>query len=300
MAIEWDKLKAFYYVAKEKNLSQACKLLNITQSALSRQIALLEYQSKATLFIRHPRGLTLTKQGEILFTHVNRVYTEIELAENEILGKTQDITGQLTITTTYGYMSTVLFNHIIKFMKHYPEIKIRLICDDSDLDLTKKEADVAIRHFNSETNELEHIYLHERRLQLYASKEYLEAHGIPLTPNDLDHHKLLVFGDHHKPLPFANNDWILTVGMQERKLRNYFFISNSVEGLVNAAKEGLGIAAFSHDSHLIKNSNLIRILTNYEGESLKMYMVYPKAIKNLAIVKILENFLKQSYAGEIY
>lgn len=296
MSIEWDKLKSFYYVAKEKNLSKACKLLNITQSALSRQIALLEHQSKTPLFIRHPRGLTLTKPGEILFTYVSRIHTEIELAENEILGKTQDITGHLTITTTYGYMSTVFFNHIIKFMKHYPEIKIRLICDDSDLDLTKKEADVAIRHFNSELDELEHVYLHERRLQLYASKEYLSTHGIPLTPNDLDYHKLLVFGDHHKPLPFANNDWILTVGMEERKLRNYFFISNSVEGLVNATKAGLGIAAFSHDSYLIKNSNLIRVLPTCEGEPLKVYMVYPKSIKNLAIIKMLENFLIKAYA----
>lgn len=296
MAIEWDKLKAFYYVAKEQNLSKASKLLNLTQSALSRQIALLEHQSKTILFIRHPRGLTLTKQGEILFTYVNRIHTEIELAENEILGKTQDITGQLTITAAYGYTSTVFFKHLTKFMKHYPEIKIRLICDDNDLDLTKKEADVAVRTFNSELNELEHIHLHERRLQLYASKEYLEAHGIPSTPNDLNHHKLLVFSDPHKPLPFANNYWILNLGLEQGQSRNYFFMANSVEVLIDAAKEGLGIAAFSHDSCLVKNSNLIRVLPDQEGEPLEMYMVYPKSIKNLAIVKILENFLINSYA----
>lgn len=295
MAIEWDKLKTFYYVAKEKNLSKACKLLNITQSALSRQIALLEHQSKSILFIRHPRGLTLTKQGEILFTYVNRIHTDIELAENEILGRIQDITGHLTITTTYGYMSTVFFKHVIKFMQCYPEIKIRIICDDSDLDLTKKEADVAIRHFNPESLDLEHTYLHERRLQLYASKEYLEINGIPLVPDDLNHHKLLVFNNPHKPLPFANNDWILTVGMEEGLLRNYFFMANSVEALVNAVKEGLGIAAFSHDSYLLENTNLIQVLPNHQGNPIRMYMIYLKSIKNLAIVKILENFLKKSY-----
>ncbi len=77
--MELDRLRLFYYTAKEKNVTRAAKYLGLTQSALSRNIQNLEKQISAAFFIRHPRGLILTKQGEILFEHAKNIMTEVQI-----------------------------------------------------------------------------------------------------------------------------------------------------------------------------------------------------------------------------
>jgi DNA-binding transcriptional LysR family regulator len=118
--------------------------------------------------------------------------------------------------------------------------------------------------------------------------------GIPKTPEDLDKHKLITFSNPDEITPFANTLWALKLGTLDDQPRKPFMTVNSAECLAESAAMGLGIVAFSHDSTLIKKYNLVRVLPAIEGPATKMYYVYPKSIKNLATVKLLENYLKKS------
>ncbi len=294
MYMEWDRLRHFYYVAKEKSITRAAQRLRMFQPSVTRSIQQLEHQAKSKLFIRNPRGLILTKQGEILFERVCNVMTELELATNEISGTVDQVSGVLTLATTYANASTILFRYICHFAETYPAITIHVTCDDMELDLTKKEADVAVRPYTFNASELEQIFLHERRLQLFTSQAYLNKMGIPKTPEDLDKHKLITFSNPDEITPFANTLWALKLGTLDDQPRKPFMTVNSAECLAESAAMGLGIVAFSHDSTLIKKYNLVRVLPAIEGPATKMYYVYPKSIKNLATVKLLENYLKKS------
>ena len=75
--MDWDKLKSFYEIAISKSISKASAKLNISQSALSRQIQDLEYDLKTPLFIRHQKGVRLTEQGENLFNTVSQIADDV-------------------------------------------------------------------------------------------------------------------------------------------------------------------------------------------------------------------------------
>ena len=85
--MDWNKLKAFYEVAINKSISKACRKLNISQSAISRQIQDIEYDLKTTLFTRHQKGVRLTEQGEDLFETVNKINSFIYNFEQKLLEK---------------------------------------------------------------------------------------------------------------------------------------------------------------------------------------------------------------------
>jgi DNA-binding transcriptional LysR family regulator len=296
--MDWDKLRIFYYVAKAGSLTSAGDYLHISHSALSRSIKILEDRFGAKLFNRHARGLILTKNGEILLSHVKKILLEIDEAQDHILGHSDRIQGNLSITTTFGFASTVLFDYLCDFSLRYPDILLSVICNDENLNLTFGEADVAIRPYDLNGYELIQTFLKKRILGLYASKQYLEEFGVPEKTIDLDNHQLIVFTNPNNTLPYANTTWPLLVGNEQNYIRKPFMLVNSTECMVQAAQKGLGIITLSDDSSLIKSANLIRVLPHLEGPISKMYFVYPKTIKKLRIVKFLYEFLKECFKIE--
>ena len=101
--MDWGKLKAFYEVSICKSISKASNKLNISQSAISRQIQDLEFNIKTSLFIRHQKGVRLTEQGEDLFNAVNQMNFSIQEFERKVLEKKTKPTGKLVINTTLGF-----------------------------------------------------------------------------------------------------------------------------------------------------------------------------------------------------
>jgi len=295
MNLEWDRLKVFYYVAKERSISRAAERLRTFQPSVTRSIQQLEHQANSKLFIRNRKGLIFTKQGEMLFERVCNIMTEVELAQNEISGITQDVCGTLKITMTYAYASTVFVEYIADFSRRYPHIALHVICDDNlELDLTKRDADVAIRPYDPTASELEQVFLHERKVQLFASEKYLRKAGIPQKTEDLDDHKLIVF-DPARTITrtSVNPHWVLRVGSAPGNIRKPFISINSAECLAQLCQEGLGIIALSHDSSLIEKYSLIKILPNIEEVPVKICYTYPRSIENLTMVKLLGSYLHE-------
>lgn len=85
--MDWDKLKIFYVVAQAGSFTEASKDLNLSQSAISRQIQSLEHELKVSLFERHARGLSLTEDGEFLFKNANEVMIHLKDVETSLTEK---------------------------------------------------------------------------------------------------------------------------------------------------------------------------------------------------------------------
>jgi len=287
--MDWDKLKIFHAVAAAGNFTKATYVLNLSQSAISRQIQSLEQELKTQLFERHARGLSLTENGEYLFKTAHEVISTLKDVESTLIDKKNKPSGKLTVTTVVSFGTTWLTPRIQEFMKLNPEIEIELIFDDKELDLSTRQADIGI--WMRRPKQLNHIQkkLIDINYHIYGSAKYLEQHGHPKNLSDLNKHKFISYG-RGTPSPVFNPDWALKIGVKDDKKRKPIMKVNSVYGLLLAVQSGVGLAALP-DYITVSVPNIIRVLSKIEGPKTEVHFVYPQSLKNVARVIAFRNFL---------
>ena len=287
--MDWDKLKIFHAVAEAGSFTNATINLNLSQSAISRQIQSLEQDLKVQLFERHARGLTLTENGEYVFKTAHEVISKLKEVETSLGDQKNKPTGKLTITTVRSFGTHWLTPRIQEFMRLNPEIEIELVFDDKELDLSTRQADIGI--FMRRPKQLNYIQkkLVDIKYFIYGSNKYLEKHGMPKTIGDLNKHKFISFGK-GAPSPVYNPDWALKVGMKDNTKRKPIMKVNSVMGLLLAVESGVGLAALP-DYLVFQSRNLIKVLPKVEGPITEAHFVYPQSLRNVARVQAFRNFL---------
>ena len=287
--MDWDKLKIFYAVAEAGSFTNATTILNISQSAISRQIQSLEQDLKVQLFERHARGLTLTENGEYVYKTAHEVISKLKEVETSLGDQKNKPSGKLTITTVRSFGTHWLTPRIQEFMNLNPEIEIELIFDDKELDLSTRQADIGI--FMRRPKQLNYIQrkLVDINYHIYGSTKYLEKYGIPKTTNDLNKHRFISFGK-GAPSPVFNPDWALKLGNRDNKKRKPIMKVNSVMGLLLAVESGVGLAALP-DYLVSQSQNVIKVLSKSEGPITEAHFVYPQSLKNVARVQAFRNFL---------
>ena len=135
----------FHAVADAGSFTHASETLNLSQSAVSRQISALEESLGVSLFHRHARGLILTEPGDLLYKTVHDVFAKLNNVETLLTGTKENAEGLLRVTTTVAFGSVWLTSRLKEFIRAYPGIEVMLRLDDRELDLAMREADVAIR-----------------------------------------------------------------------------------------------------------------------------------------------------------
>ena len=288
--MDWDKLKIFHAVAEAGSFTNATTVLNISQSAISRQIQSLEQDLKVQLFERHARGLTLTENGEYVYKTAHEVISKLKEVETSLGDQKNKPSGKLTITTVRSFGTHWLTPRIQEFMNLNPEIEIELIFDDKELDLSTRQADIGI--FMRRPKQLNYIQrkLVDINYHIYGSTKYLEKYGIPKTTNDLNKHRFISFGK-GAPSPVFNPDWALKLGNKDnKKKRKPIMKVNSVMGLLLAVESGVGLAALP-DYLVSQSQNVIKVLSKSEGPITEAHFVYPQSLKNVARVQAFRNFL---------
>ena len=287
--MNWDKLKIFHAVAESGNFTKATYILNLSQSAISRQIQSLEQELKTQLFERHARGLSLTENGEYLFKTAHEVISKLRDVESTLIDKKNKPSGKLTVTTVVSFGTTWLTPRIQEFMKLNPEIEIELIFDDEELDLSTRQADIGI--WMRRPKQLNHIQkkLIDINYHIYGSTKYLEQYGHLKNLSDLNKHKFISYG-RGAPSPVFNPDWALKLGVKDGKKRKPIMKVNSVYGLLLAVQSGVGLAALP-DYMTVSVPNIVRVLPQIEGPKTEAHFVYPQSLKNVARVVAFRNFL---------
>ena len=287
--MDCDKLKIFHAVAEAGSFTSATVNLNLSQSAISRQIQSLEEDLKVKLFERHARGLTLTENGEYVFKTAHEVITKLREVETSLGDKKNKPSGKLTVTTFVSFGTTWLTPRIQEFMQLNPEIEVELIFDDKELDLSTRQADIGI--WARRPKQLNYIQkkLIDINYHIYGSPKYLEKYGYPKKLSDLNQHKFISFGK-GAPSPVFNPDWALKLGMKDNKKRKTVMKVNSVYGLLLAVQSGVGLAALP-DYLTVKQPNIVKVLPSIEGPITEAHFVYPQSLKNVARVQAFRNFL---------
>jgi DNA-binding transcriptional LysR family regulator len=286
--MDWDKLRVFHAVAEAGSFTHAGDTLNLSQSAVSRQISALEETLQVPLFHRHARGLILTEQGESLNRTVREVFAKLAMTEALLTESKEKPAGRLKVTTEVGFGASWLAPRLHSFLDNYPDVSVTLLLDDTDLDLAMREADVAIRMHPPKQPDLVQRHLMAIQWQVCASPDYLKKLGTPQRPEDLDAHRLILFGDYRPPVSDIN--WLAEAGRRAGSPRRALLEVNSLHAMLLAIQAGVGIGAVP-DYMARETDGLVRILPELKSPKVDVYFVYPEELRNSKRVSVFRDFL---------
>ena len=295
---DWEKAKTFYYVAKCGTFTKAAEFLNISQSAVSRQVIYLEQHLGCSLFARHNGGLKLTRKGEELMEIIATTFVGLQgFTRNTHLQINNGKKQKIRIATTCSLAPYLLNEFILDYNKDHPHLMFELIGDDRLIDIILNDVDIAIRPIDLKGQEflkgqdVQQEYLFTLEKKLYASPEYLEKHGEPQTVEDLKNHRLIGYS-HPQEHPYSEVNWILKLGLPNGQLHQPIFASNSIECAIQAAEKGIGIVSNYDEYSIIKKSKLKNILPDVRCTKLKEYFIYQNYLKGNEEIMNLKMYLQ--------
>lgn len=289
MKLDWDKLRVFHTVADAGSFTHAGQALNLSQSAVSRQISTLEESLGVLLFHRHARGLMLTEQGEILHSATKDVLEKLVMIESRISDTKTKVAGPLKITVSGFLGSTWLSPKIPQFLEEYPNLKLTVIMDNKVLNLGMREADAAIRMYEPEQPDLIKRRLTTIRFHICASKSYLAKFGTPQKPLDLLDHLLIGYPS-GVPLPHEHTDWLFQLAGVDKETAQNVLLMNSMYGIMQTVEYGTGIACLP-DFMVDRSSSIVPILPEFEAPPIEVFFVYPEERRNSARIKAFRDFM---------
>ena len=296
--MDWDKLRIFHAVAEAGSFTHAGEGLNLSQSAVSRQIGALEESLNVTLFHRHARGLILTEQGELLYRTAHEVFAKLAMTEAQLTESKDRPKGQLKVTATVALGSTWLTPRMGEFLDIYPDVAVELVLDDRELDLGMREADVAIRMTPPRQPELIQRHLFTVHLHIYAAPAYIKKHGMPTSVEELDRHQIVVYGEDNRP-PVPDVNWLLRLGTAGERTRHATLTVNNVYAIMRATQSGIGLAALP-EFMVAGTNNLVRVLPELEGPRIDAYFVYPEELRKSKRIQVFRDFLLRKVAESDY
>jgi DNA-binding transcriptional LysR family regulator len=279
------------------SISAAARNLDVSVAVASKRLQRLEQELGVRLLNRTTRSVHATTEGTALAAQGRALVEDLEALTTGLRRGGTEVTGTLRITTSPTFGRLYISPHLPEFLARHPEVKLSIHFSDETVDLVTAGFDVAIR-----IGELGDSRLVARRLAtnhrvLCASPQYLEQHGKPTTPADLEHHQCLLQIDTNG----APNTWRL----QDKRVReihvraNSRLESNLGESLREGALAGLGIAMLStwHVCDDLRAGRLEVVLPDYPLADTGIYAVMPQRRLMPPRVRAFTEFLAQ-YFGE--
>ncbi len=285
--MDWDKLRIFHAVADAGSLTHAGDKLNLSQSAVSRQVRGLEEQLNTNLFHRHARGLILTEQGELLFEATSAMTKRVDAASARIRDSEEEVFGELRVTTTTGFGTLWLAPRLSKLFEQYPDLKVDLMLEERVLDLPMREADVAIRFKEPSQSDLVRKRLMAVRMCLYASPTYLKANGTPQSLDDLSEHRLICQNTHTNQVGAGLH---LVQQLMMYDIRSLLTVNNyfgALQGVIN----NLGIGVLP--DYVVQDfPELVRVLPEIESSEVPVFLAYPEELRQSKRVSAFKDFVQ--------
>ena len=291
--MKWDRLRLFNIVAQTRNITEASYILQMSQSALSRQMKDLEHELGVKLFLRNSDGISLTKAGNRLYSSVQVLASDISKTHNQLLEDMDVPSGRLNVTATNAFGALWVAPRMSKFKIAYPEISVALSLRDSEPRVTNFNSDVEVRMTPSSSQDDVQIKLADCRYKIFASKDYLKVNGLPKTTKDLDDHKIISYGeDAQPPIDRHRLNWLLTIGKENKRPRKPILEVSSIYGIAKATEVGMGIASLP-DWMEFEMIELIEILPQLEGPKMSISLCYNYELRNDSRIKAFKDFMLQ-------
>ena len=288
---QWDDVRFFLAVSREGSLSRAARALGVDHVTVSRRIAALERQLGAKLLIRTPEGFAASSAGQAILRQCEAMEVAALDLERRVAGHDAQLTGSIRLTTTEALASHVIVPHLATLRERYPELQVELVTGVRSLDLTRREADMAIRLARPTAPSLVCRKLGALGFALYASPRYVAEHGSPQRGHGLAGHRLISYvgtpGSGFGPLFMGEALEGARIALR----------SNSPCVQAKAAAGGLGISELTC---LIGDDypGLMRIWPEEEPLLRSVWLITHEDLRRSAKIRVLSSIIVDAFARE--
>lgn len=267
-----EAVRVFVQVVQSASFTAAAKQLGLPKSTVSRRVAQLEAQLGVRLLHRTTRKLSLTDAGELYFSRASGVIMELEAAERDVLTMQASPRGRLRITAPADFSSLAAV--VSRFQSAHPEVEVFASMTQRRVDLVGEGFDLALRAGPLDDSTLIARRLAMLRSGLYASPDYLAAHGEPTDTGGLSGHRLVLFSrrDNRGMWTLFDASGEATVVAVDAALAgdDYAYVHNAV-----LSGAGIGLLPFFIGQPSVAAGTLRRVLPGIEGPHAPLNAVYP-------------------------
>ncbi len=288
--LDWTTLRDFLAVAEAGSLSAAARRLGVSQPTLTRRIAALEDRFQTQLFHRTTRGLELTEAGESILEPARHMEQDAQAVELAVSGRDRALAGAVRITATEMLGSEWLTPELASFHRQHPAIEIQVLIDNANLDLLRREADIALRLGRPRQADLVGRKVGRLVFGLYAARDYLDRAGRPTRGDDLERHDCVAFDDalrHRGP-----GSWLEDLVARGRIV----YRANSVRAQLAAIRAGFGVGG--HSSVFADPlPELARVLPDL-GLELELWLVTHAGLRRSARIRAVFDHLAERFGQQ--
>lgn len=281
--LNWDGLRFFIAAAESGSLTAAATVLGSNQPTVGRYIDTLEAELGVKLFQRSVKGLSLTEEGALLLGQCQDIQTAVARIERTISGE-ERISGTVRVALPEGICLEVLTPLLPQFYLEYPDIRLILNVSSNTANLTRGEADIAVRLFRPREANLVVRRLGEMGMGLYASRNYIDTFGHPLQAEDLAKHRVIAYGDQLATLP--ENQWLI----EHSSPSSPVLCSDSTSTRLRATVAGVGISIQPH-MFAGANPHLAPLLHDFLLPGHEMFLVYHNDLRRVSRIRAVVNFI---------
>jgi DNA-binding transcriptional LysR family regulator len=282
--LDWDDLRYALAIAKHGGLAGAARALGADHSTVFRHLSALEAELGAKLFERLPTGYRLTAAGERLREAAERIETEVIALDRELTGRDTRLTGTLRVTCSETLAYRLLTAEIARFRAQHPSIEVELTIDNRALDLSRREADVALRAARPKQPDLFGRRLADIEWAVYGSADYLARHGAPSSESDLARVSVIGWSEATQGIKAAR--WLSEMIPRE----SIVYRTSSLVNQLTAVKSSMGVAVLP--CYLADpEPGLQRVLAPIPAITTELWLITHKALKDTARVRAFMDYV---------
>lgn len=285
--VDWDDLRFALAVADGGSVAAAARRLSVNHTTVLRRIHAFERAHKIRLFDRLPTGYALTAEGEQLAVAARSIDDTVATLERRISGQDLKLEGVIRMTTTDTFMGSILPPHLASFRAKHPRITIELALTNTRLNLTKRDADVAVRPAKAPPAPLIGRRVSDVAFAVYGADDYLAAQPC----NNLKDHAWLAGDELLANSPVAS--WMHDHVPDAR----IAFRADSFVALSHAVEAGLGIAALPC-CLADKITTLKRIYGPVENLSTGLWLLTHRDLANAARIRAFMDHMDEALSAE--
>ncbi|OZI60643.1 LysR family transcriptional regulator [Bordetella genomosp. 11] len=290
-----SSLQLFNRIVELGSFTQAAEMLNMPRATATHAIKQLESRLGVRLLDRTTRQVKPTLDGQAFYERCKRILDDLEDAESSVATYLTNPQGTLRLDVHGAHATMVILPRIAEFRERYPNIDIELSSGDRLVDLVKEGIDCVVRAGQPRDSSLVVRKLAELPEIICASPAYLEKHGVPEHPRDLEQHQGIGFfsrGNDYK-YPFS----VIVDGQVREYTASGWLSVSEAECYTTAALSGCGIIQvprFRLEEHL-KAGRLVQILSEWACPTLPICALYPSHRQISPRVRVFIDWVRDLY-----
>jgi len=281
--LRWDDLRLLLAAARSGSFLAAGRSLGVATSTLSRGLARLEAAVGTRLLERRSDGVRATEAGRRLCDTAEALELQLGARVRELPARAREIAGTIRISAT-DVFADFLAETCAEFVERHPAVSFEVAFERRSVDLSRREADLALRFGPARESALVYQALGELPSGLYASAAYLHRHGVPRSLSALGRHRFVGFAPPLADVPLMR--WLRRHGARRFAVRVTTF-----GALVAAARAGAGIAVLPDRIA----ESLERVLPRARPDPMKVHLVAHPDVRRLPHVRAFSDALRARF-----